>query len=185
MVVLKGYHQAYKKKSDMEIQIKADVKKDELKKIFDSINFDVQKKEIKIGVLGCGDRRFLKHHEEIFRDLLRTDVKIFTFDIVIDHFEEEDDVIKHDCTLLLPNTPFDILYSHVLLKFIKKEKQWDVIQNAYDALKQGGAAIHVLDKEDYESDEVDLEEIENKLNENKITYKKVELKYGVGLVVEK
>ena len=47
----------------------------------------------------------------------------------------------------MPGTPYDITYSSILLKFIKTEKQIDLLVNSYEALKKGGIAIHLVGSE--------------------------------------
>lgn len=193
-MTLSIYHQKYTEKSDFEIQKRADEKKQELAKIFEQTRLDTDSETIKIAVLGCGDRRFIKHHQIIFKDLTGKPVEITTFDIITDHLGGEPRVIRHDCTKSLPNTLFDITYAHVLLRFIETEKQWDVIKNSFDALKLGGLAIHVLDKEDYETKEtrlsdglfsVPLNRWKVKLSECNIEYKEIPIKYGCALVLIK
>ena len=101
------------------------------------------------------------------------------FDITTEQLAGEPNVIQHDCSLPLPNSPYDITFAHVLLKFIETEKQWAVLKNSYDALRQPGLAIHIFDKEDVTTTtakqkdgyySVPLEKWKNKLDENKIQY---------------
>ena len=73
----------------------------------------------------------------------------------------------------------------MLLKFIEKEKQWDVIKNSFDALKESGIAIHILDKEDYESRDVSINEKVKKLKELNIDFIEIEINYGKALVLQK
>ena len=70
----------------------------------------------------------------------------------------------------------------------------DLIKNSYDALEPGGLAIHVLDKEDYETEElkllnglfsVPLDKWRAKLDELGIEYKNIPVKYGLALVIIK
>lgn len=191
---LSQYHQKYAYQSDAEIENRAKEKKLELSKVFAQEKLETISDPVRIAVVGCGDKRFIQHHKEIFEGFLQRAVEITTFDIVIDHLEGEENVIQHDCTLPLPNGPFDITYAHVLLRFIETEKQWDLIKNSVDALKTGGLAIHLLDVEDYETKEpklpnglfsVPLDRWKDKLTELGIEYKKVAVKYGLALVILK
>lgn len=193
-MTLSPYHQKYIRQSDAEIGNRANEKKLELSEIFSQEKLETTSDPVRIAVVGCGDKRFIQHHKEIFEIFLQRAVEITTFDIVIDHLEGEENVIQHDCTLPLPNGPFDITYAHVLLRFIETEKQWDLIKNSVDALKVGGLAIHLLDKEDYETEtpmlsnglfSVPLKKWETKLDELGIEYKKVPVKYGLALVILK
>ena len=189
-----NYHQKYANQSDIQIQDKANEKKQELSEIFSQVKLKTTDEIVRIAVLGCGDKRFIKYHKEIFEGVIKRPVEITTFDITIDHLESEENVIQHDCTLPLPNAPFDITFAHVLLKFLETEKQWNVIKNSYDALKSGGLAIHVLDKEDYETKEtlllngqfaVPLEKWKKELKRLEIAYKEIPVKYGLALVILK
>lgn len=115
-------------------------------------------------------------------------------DISVEHLSGEEGVIEHDCTLPLPNSPFDITFAHVVLRFVETEKQWDLIKNSVDALKSGGIAIHVLDKEDYETKEsklsnglfsVPIDKWKTKLDKLGLEYKVIPVKYGLALVILK
>ena len=188
------YHQNYQKQNDEKIQHKADEKERELDLIFEKVTVKTDSVPARIAVLGCGDKRLVKHHKRIFEKVLERKVEIITFDVTIDHLEGETNVIKHDCTLPLPNTPYDITYAHVLLKFIKTKKQFDLLKNSYDALKSGGIAIHVFDKEEIETEapslpdglySVPLKSYQQKMDSYGIEYIEIPLKYGIGLVLLK
>lgn len=193
-MTLSPYHQQYINQPDTEIQNRVNEKKQELSAIFIQVQLHTSDDLVRVGVLGCGDKRFIKNHKEIFESLIKKSVEIITFDITIDHLVGEANIIQYDCTLPLPNGPFDITYAHVLLRFIETEKQWDVIINSVDALKRGGLAIHLLDNEDYETKEpklpnglfsVPLDKWKTKLDELGIEYKEVSVKYGLALVILK
>lgn len=193
-MTLSKYHQKYVDQSNEEIKRKAEAKEEELVTIFQSISLNTNSNFVKIAVLGCGDKRFVAEHKNIFEKVLKKNVEIITFDIVIDHLEGEASVFKYDCTLPLPNVPYDINYGHVLLKFIKKEKQFNLLKNSYDALKTGGVAIHILDYEEVKAKEeklsndlwsVNLVKLEEQLTKENIGYKEIPLKYGPALVLLK
>jgi len=193
-MTLSTYHQKYANQPDAEIQNRANEKRQELSAIFEQVQLKTTDETAMVAVVGCGDKRFIKHHKEIFESFVKKPVEIITFDITIDHLEGEADVIQQDCTLPLSNGPFDITYAHVLLRFIETEKQWNLIKNSVDALKSGGLAIHLLDKEDYETKEpklsnglfsVSLDKWKAKLDELGIEHKEVPVKYGLALVVLK
>jgi len=193
-VALSNYHQKYANLPDEEIQNRANEKKQELSLILDQTPLRTADETVKVAVLGCGDKRFIEHHKEIFETLLGKPAEIVTFDITTDHLKGGENVIQHDCTLPLPNGPFDITYAHVLLKFIETEKQWDLIKNSYESLKPGGLAIHVVDREDYETKEpllpngqfsVPLERWKSQLTELNIQYKEIPVRYGLALVILK
>ena len=191
---LSVYHQKYLDQSEEEIQHKADAKEQELLAIFQEISLNTDSDPLRVAVLGCGDKRLVAHHKKVFENVLRKAVEITTFDITIDHLAGENNVFQHDCTLALPNPPYDITYAHVLLKFIEPTKQLALLENSYNALKSGGVAIHVFDQEEIDSGEeqlagglwaVPLLQWKEKLNNLGIAYKEVSLKYGPALLLMK
>ncbi len=191
---LTQYYQKYANQSDVEIENKVNEKRLELTTIFHEVELKTNDDIVPVAVLGCGDKRFVKYHKQLFEDILKRPVKLTTFDITIDHLEGEENIVQHDCTLPLPNGPYDITFAHVLLKFIETDKQWNVIRNSYDVLKPGGIAIHILDEEDYETKEqllsngqfsVPLERWKEQLAEFNIKYKEISIKYGLALVILK
>lgn len=191
-MALSKYHQKYADLPIDEIQRRVDAKELELEMIFNEVSLNTKENHIKVGVLGCGDERFIAQHKRIFENVLKRSVEITTFDITIDHLTGESNVFQHDCTLPLPNSPYDITYAHVLLKFIEPEKQFDLLKNSFEALKQGGLAIHIFDWDEIKSDSmklndnlwrVPIEELKAKLTKNGIEYKEISLKYGPALVL--
>jgi SAM-dependent methyltransferase len=193
-MTISKYHLNYSSYSEEEIQKRADEKESELKKIFEKISPQIKGRIVNIAVLGCGDKRLIGHHQKIFKKIIKKPVEITTFDISAEHLAGKKNIIQHDCILPLPNAPYDLVYAHVLLKFIETEKQWDLLKNSYDALKPGGLAIHLLDKEDYEVKEarlsnglfsVPLDRWKVKLGEISIKYKEMPVKYGLALVILK
>lgn len=193
-MALSTYHQKYSNYSKEEIQKRADEKEAELKSIFEKVLLNTGSEIVRLAVIGSGDKRFVKHHKRIFEKFVQKPVEVTTFDITIDHLIGEENIIQHDCTTPLPNTPYDITYAHVLLIFIETEKQWNLIMNSYTALKNGGIAIHVFDKDDYSTTEpklsdgyfaVPLDEYKNKLKEAKIEFLEIPIKYGIALVLVK
>lgn len=145
---LSKYHENYAARTDEELAHRAKVKKEELKKIFEVVNYKTGSSPVRVAVLGCADRRFVQYHKEIFESLLSAPVELTTFDITVEHLGGENGVIQHDCSVPLPNPSYDITFGHVLLKFIETEKQYVVLKNSYAALRSPGLAIHVFDEED-------------------------------------
>lgn len=188
---LSAYHQKYVDQSDDEIQRKADAKEQEIASIFLEVSLSADSDPVRLAVLGCGDKRFVAHHKRIFENVLKRNMEVTTFDITIDHLAGESNVFQQDCTLPLSNPPYDIIYAHVLLKFIETEKQFDLLKNSFDALKPGGVAIHVLDKEEINAIgpklpdglwTVPLMQYKKQLTDLGIEIKEIPLKYGVALV---
>ena len=191
-MTLSTYHQKYSNQSDEELKRRADAKEQELTSIFQEVSLSTDSDPVKLAVLGCGDKRFVAHHKRIFENVLKRNVEVTTFDINIDHLAGESNVFQHDCTLPLPNPPYDITFAHVLLKFIETEKQFDLLKNSFDTLKSGGVAIHVFDEEEIKATSpklpddlwaVPLEKWKQKLTELNIEYKEIPLKYGPALVL--
>lgn len=191
---LSQYHQKYADYSEEEMQKRVNEKEAELESIFNNISLCTKSEIVKLAVMGSGDKRFVKHHQRIFEKFVQKPVEVTTFDITVDHLEGEDNINQHDCTMPLPNVPYDITYAHVLLKFIETEKQWDLIMNSYNALRDGGLAIHVFDKSDYETSKatqedgyysVALNRWKEKLEKEKIKFIEVPVKYGKALVLTK
>ncbi len=191
---LSPYHQQYANQSDEEIAEKAQEKLTELEEILGQVAFTSTSDPVKIAVLGCGDKRLVEHHRRIFAEVLKKDVEINTFDITIDHLKGEENVFQHDCTLPLPNSPYDIVFSHVLLKFIPTDKQYDLLKNSYNVLSPGGLAIHVIDADDIgvhpdEAEEgmniVPLDLWKGMLADKQIEHIEVLVKYGVAFILKK
>ena len=189
---LSEYHQKYSSLTDGEIQRRLQEKEEELSLIFKEAKLRTTSDLVKVAVLGCADKRLIAGHRAIFEKLLGRLVEITTLDITVEHLAGGENVIKHDCTLPLPGGSYDITYAHVLLKFIETEKQWDLIKNSYKALKFGGLAIHVMDREDYETGDpqlpdgcysVPLQRWREKLGEEDVEYMEIPVKYGLALVI--
>ncbi len=114
--------------------------------------------------------------------------------VTTEHLVGEVGVKKHDCILPLPGGSFDLIYGHVLLKFIETDKQYNVLINAYQALKSGGVVVQVIDREEigvegkqFETGywPVPLDKWREKLVQEKIMTELIELEYGVSLVLKK
>lgn len=188
---LNDYYANYGNLPDDDIARRILEKENELIAIFEKAK-PVIRNEAKIAILGCADKRLVKGHKIIFEKTLQSPATIYTFDIDVKHLEREENIIQHDCTTELPNAPYNIIYSQVLLKFIETIKQWDIIYNSYKALAEGGLAMHIFDKEDYDPDSdsgvyyhVPLKDILKSLDEEKIKHLEVPLKYGIALVLFK
>lgn len=147
-MALSEYHQKYAAKPDEEIARRAKVKEEELRRIFNAAPLGSSATPVRLGVMGCGEKRFIQHHRNIFQTLLGRPVEVTTFDIAIEHLAGEERVFQHDVTQPLPDAPYDVTYVHVLLKFTPTDKQLDVLLNSYNALRDGGVAIHVFDAEE-------------------------------------
>lgn len=184
---LSEYHQKFAGQPDAEIDKKVAAKRDELVAVFKAAPTVFENHSIRVAVLGCGDKRFVKKHKELFEAVLHKPIMLTTFDITTDHLVGEDGVVQHDCTVPLPGGPYDIAYAHVLLKFIDQSKQLEVLRNSYAALSEHGLAIHVLDAEDYRGEHpvVQLDQYKQQLTDESISFTEVPVQYGIALVLTK
>ena len=188
------YHQKYADLPDEEIQNKLNIKKEELVTIFKQNPYISSSPRVRLAVMGCGDKRFIRGHKIIFEEVLSKKVEVTTFDITTEHLQGGERVIEHDCTLPLPDGPYTFTYAHVLLKFIPTERQWNILENSIDVLEIGGMAIHVLDKEDYQTTgeklpngyfTVPIKRWSAKLQNAGIKYKEIPIRYGLALILFK
>jgi hypothetical protein len=149
---LSPYHQRYAAEPDAQIAARLEAKDKELATVFATAGKPPDRFEpARVAVLGCGERRLVLGHRRLFEQHLGRPVKLMTFDITLEHLEGEEDVALHDVTQPLPNPPYDITYSHVVMKFIETEKQWEVIRNSFNPLVPGGMAIHFIGNEEIEA----------------------------------
>jgi hypothetical protein len=182
---LSAYHKKYAARSDDVIRQHAAVKEMELSRIFKETGYKTNVRQARVAILGSGDKRFVRYHKSMLQSLLRREVQLLTFDISVDHLAGAEGVLQHDVTIPLPNAPYDIAYSHVLLKFIHTDRQWLALKNSYDALREPGMAIHVLSKEEIEAGAgelpegffgVPLDRWKKQLKKEKIKFKEIPLK---------
>ena len=142
-------YQKYSERSDEDLANRAAAKDKELEFIFSKIKIPKLDKP-RIIVLGCPDKRMVPAYEALFEKYFGARADLTVIDIEIEHLKGAVNVIEHDATIPFPNPPYNLVYSHVLLKFIETEKQWNVLENSYKALTPGGLAIHIFDSEDIE-----------------------------------
>ncbi len=147
-MAISDYHKKHISRTEEETDRRIFVKELELKKILLETNYKPGFDTVRVAVLGCADKRFVKRHKAIFEKLFQKPVEQITFDITTEHLEGEENVIRHDITTPIPSTPFDITFGHVVLKFIETSKQWDAIKSAYNVLRSPGLGIFVYDMED-------------------------------------
>ncbi|HEY4474691.1 MAG TPA: hypothetical protein VJC06_02110 [Candidatus Paceibacterota bacterium] len=187
-MTVSNYHQKHINRSDEEIIRRIFVKELELKKILLETNYKPEFEIVRVAVLGCADKRFVKLHKLIFEKVLQKPVELITFDITTEHLGGEENVIQHDITTPILNGPFDITFGHVVLKFIQTNKQWNVIKNAYNVLCSPGLGIFVFDLEDVTTEKsiqadgyfsVSIETYKQKLVEENIKFK--DLRWDINL----
>ena len=80
-MTISNYHQKQSALSDTEIQNRIEEKKQELLAIFDKSKLETTDNIVRLAVLGCADKRYIKGHKEIFENILNKPVEVTTFDI--------------------------------------------------------------------------------------------------------
>lgn len=181
--MLSAYHRSKQQRSRERSDALLKEKEEELLRIAE---LDAYKTEqlSKIAVLGVADKRHVQGHRDLFSKILGHAVDINTFDIITEHLSGETQVYAQDVTEAIPYGPYDIVYSHVLLKFIPKEKQMRVIDNSVAALKHGGIAIHVFGiGPRYKENDTSLNEINSHCKVNGLQNRFVSLPSGGTAVV--
>jgi SAM-dependent methyltransferase len=183
---ISDYHRRQSDLSDTEVQRRGIAKINELETIFQFVSKPkIAGDALRVAVLGCADARYIPIHQQLFKEIFQASIEMVTFDITVEHLNNGRGVIKHDCTLPLPKTPFDVIFAHVLLKFLSAEGQTSLLQNAWDALRSGGVAIIINDAEDLQSRAVDARRLRNEMNEKGIPYTEVKVPYGMAWVLTK
>jgi hypothetical protein len=146
-MTLSTYHQKHADRPEEQVLLRLQAKKNELIDIFAALNWKPQEFPVRVAVLGCASKQLCVGHVSVFTEAVGGSVDITTFDITTEHLLGAENVVQHDCTQPLPGGPYDITYGHVLLKFMPQGEQWQVLQNSYDALRSGGLALHIMDKD--------------------------------------
>ena len=191
VAVISEYHAKYQSKSDDEIVKRARERFNELTRAFSAAPLDTASDPVEVAVMGCGDKRFVAHHKDMFARILARNVRVTTFDIEVDHLAGEENVIQHDCSQLLPGGLYDVTFGHVVLPFLAPDKQLDMIAAGYNALKQGGIQIQALDPMNYDDTStplpglhrVDLGSVKRKANQLGARVIDVGLDIGVAIVI--
>jgi hypothetical protein len=149
--MISKYHQIWAEKSDEKVRHFVLVKEMQFQQVFKTIGApSFGASEPRIAVLGCKERRLALWQNEMFTRLLGKPTGVTTFELTIEHLSGVPGVIQHDATEPLPGGPFDIVYADVLVRFIKPEKQFSILSNAWDALAPGGVAFIVFSHNDYD-----------------------------------
>ncbi len=109
------------------------------------VHFAPQQEPLRVVVLGASDKRYIPIHERVFRAATGRAIAMKTFDIDTAHLGGESAaVVSHDVTQSFPDAPYDIIFSHELMKFLTPDEQFRAIKNSYDALASGGVAMHIV-----------------------------------------
>lgn len=150
---LSPYHQRYAGKSEQGIRERVTRKGQELDYIFQELGRIPQHDgPAEVAVLGCADLRYLPHHQEMFESRLWTPTDVTTYDLTTEHLRDGNNVVQHDCTAPLPDPPYDITYGHHVPQFIPTERQGLLFINSYEALRENGLAIFLMNNTDDQPD---------------------------------
>lgn len=189
--MISEYHAKYQSKSDDEIVRRAREKFDELTRVFSAAPLDTSSDPVEVAIMGCGDKRYVAHHKDMFGRILARTVRVATFDIEVEHLAGEENIIQHDCSTPLPGGPYDITFGHVVLPFLSPKKQLDMIKAGFMALKPGGIEIQVLDPMNYDDEsetlpglhKVDLEKIKKHARDLGARVIEVDLEIGIAFAI--
>lgn len=108
-------------------------------------NFQASHEPVTVVVLGASDKRYIPIHERVFAAATGATIEIKTFDLDTAHLGGESaGVVHHDVTAQFPGGPYDIIFSHELMKFLTPDEQLTTIANTYAALAPGGVAMHII-----------------------------------------
>lgn len=150
--MLADYYQRYGQLSDKEIAHRAAVKEMQIRQVFAAVGQpSFPNPLIRLAVLGSGDKRLVDAHRRIFETVFGKPVTMTTFDIDVEHLAgAQGGVIRHDVTEPLPETPYEVVYGDVIVRFVEPTKQFFVMKNAFDALAPGGIAVVNFAQEDFD-----------------------------------
>lgn len=100
---------------------------------------------VRVAVLGASDPRYITLHKQIFEKLTGKNVQMNTLDIDTEHLKGGEGALLHDVTVTpFPGSPYSIVFSHELMKFLTAEEQIKTLCNSYTALDSGGIAMHIM-----------------------------------------
>lgn len=179
--ILEEHYKEYANQPDSWVSNMKKVKKEIIENIFKNIKSTPKTNSIKVAVLGASDKRYIKIHKDLFTEITKKDIQMTTFDIDTKHLEGEEGIIYHDITKPFPQSNFDIIFSHALLKFIEPEKQAEVIRNSYNSLNKQGFTMHILHSPELKETKelrawqykVDINSIIEKLKKDNINCRKI------------
>ncbi len=179
--ILQAHYKEYSEQSDTWVKNMELTKKSIVQHVLNETKFNRSKKQVKIAVLGASDKRYLPIHQRIFETLLKKQIIMTTLDIDEVHLGKQKNVLEHNVTKPFPNTPYDLIFSHELMKFLTQEEQVKMLYNSFLALNKAGLAMHILHAPSLKGTKelkpwqhrVDLSFLLKKLKEEKIPVKKI------------
>ncbi len=183
--ILEDYFEEYASRPMDWVDKRERVKRHIVHNILEITRFTPTSNPVKIVVLGASDKRYIEIHRNIFREVIKMDPEMTTFDIDTHHLAGEEGIVQHDVTKPFPSS-FDIVFSHSLLKFIEPERQVAVLRNSHNSLKTNGLAMHILHCVDTPRRwqyKVDADKMVSKLAEENIPCKKIVLDIDNGTEV--
>jgi hypothetical protein len=143
--VLESHYAEYASQPDEWVANMQITKRSIVEYVLDQMKFEAVHEPVKVVVLGASDKRYIPIHQDVFQSILHRAISMVTFDLDINHLGgESKDVISHDVTQLFPDAPYDIVFSHELMKFLTPSEQLQTIKNSYQALGENGLAMHIL-----------------------------------------
>lgn len=143
--VLESHYAEYASQPDEWVANMQITKRSIVEYVLDQMRFEAVHEPVKVVVLGASDKRYIPIHQDVFQSILHREISMVTFDLDINHLGgESKDVISHDVTQLFPDAPYDIVFSHELMKFLSPGEQLQTIKNSYQALGKNGLAMHIL-----------------------------------------
>ncbi|MFZ2886464.1 MAG: class I SAM-dependent methyltransferase [Minisyncoccia bacterium] len=178
---LQKHYADYATRSDDRVRDRERAKRSIVTHVLKNVPVTVKTRPIKVVVLGASDKRYIPVHAQIFTDILGENTVVSTLDVDAEHLGSGADVVQHDVTKPFPHTPYGVVFSHELMKFLTNEEQLQVLENSYDALEPGGVAMHIMheasikgtDKLESWQTKVDPDELVKKLDERDILAKKL------------
>lgn len=143
--ILQAHYKEYASQPDKWVSNMEITKKSIVKYIIEAMTFKPKTESVKVVVLGASDKRYIPIHKRIFEEILKKDIQMNTFDVDVVHLGgKSKSVVEHDVTKTFPNAPYDIIFSHELMKFLTPEEQIQVMKNSYHALSNNGLAMHIM-----------------------------------------
>lgn len=143
--ILKAHYAEYASQPDEWVENMEATKRSIVEQVLELMKFEDSSDSLKVVVLGASDKRYIPIHQRVFENATHRSIQMSTLDADADHLGGESDaVILHDVTNPFPDAPYNIVFSHELMKFLTPEEQLQTIINSYQALAQGGLAMHIL-----------------------------------------
>lgn len=143
--ILANHYAEYAAQSDEWVSNMEKTKHSIVRHVLNAAGFHSDKDKLNVAVLGASDKRYIPIHERVFAESTKKEIALITFDLDPKHLGgASTNVILHDVTQPFPGELFDIVFSHELMKFLGPEEQLKTIVNSYQALCQGGVAMHII-----------------------------------------